>query len=66
MNLAPDPRADGSSFETPGISFLQFDDSDKVALQEDLMDLSAQLRLCEELDEVGKLADALRESWGTP
>ena len=66
VNLAPGRRADGSRFETPGVSFLEFDETGRIIKQDDVMDLAAQLRLCDELDEAGLLADALRDSWVVP
>jgi hypothetical protein len=66
VNLAPGRRADGSRYETPGVSFLEFDETGRIIKQDDMMDLAAQLRLCDELDEAGLLADALRDSWVVP
>lgn len=66
VNLAPGRRADGSAYETPGVSFLEFDADGRVSTQDDVMDLAAQLRMCDELAAAGGLSDALRESWVSP
>jgi len=66
VNLAPGRRDDGSAYETPGVSFLEFDSAGMITKQEDLMDLAAQLRLCDELEAAGHLAIELRESWVSP
>jgi hypothetical protein len=66
VNLAPFSRADGSPYETPGVSFLEFDEAGSVLFQSDVMDLGAQLGLCEELDREGLLNGALKASWVTP
>lgn len=66
MNRGPGNRPDGSFFETPGISFITFNDSGKICRQYDVFDLAHQMKLCDELHEAGLLNPALLESWVTP
>lgn len=66
MNRGPGKRADGSYFETPGISFITFDDNGKIIKQLDMFDLAHQMKLCDELEAVGLLSPALKESWVVP
>jgi len=66
MNRGPGKRFDGSYFETPGISFITFDDNGKICSQFDVFDLAHQMKLCDELHTEGLLNPALLESWVTP
>ncbi len=66
MNRGPGRKEDGSYYETPGISFLRFDDDLKICEQLDLFDLAHQMWLCDELDAIDLLSPALRENWVVP
>jgi len=66
MNRGPGLRADGSFYQTPGLSFMDFDNDGKIVMQLDLFDLAHQMKLCDELEEVGLLAAALKENWVIP
>lgn len=66
MNRGPGRRADGSFFETPGVSFITFNDSGKICRQFDMFDLGHQMKLCDELHAAGLLSPQLLESWVKP
>ena len=66
MNRGPGQRADGSYFETPGISFLTLNDQAKICRQFDLFDLAHQMKLCDDLEEAGLLSLQLKEQWVLP
>lgn len=66
MNRGPGKRADGSHYETPGISFLTLDDDAKICRQFDMFDLAHQMRLCDDLEEAGLLSAQLKEQWVLP
>jgi hypothetical protein len=66
MNRAPGKRSDGSFFETPGVSFITFDNAGKICLQLDVFDLAHQMKLCDEIDAIGLLSPALKENWVKP
>ncbi len=66
FNRGPGLRADGSYFETPGVSFLTFDDEGKICRQLDMFDLAHQMRLCDEIDAAGSLSPALKSGWVKP
>ncbi|MEQ9394212.1 nuclear transport factor 2 family protein [Haliea sp.] len=66
MNRGPGQRADGSHYETPGVSFITLNAEARIARQFDMFDLAHQMRLCDELDAAGLLSDALRENWVKP
>jgi len=66
MNRGPGNRADGSYFETPGVSFITFNHQGKICNQFDMFDLAHQMKLCDELNAAGLLAPALEESWVKP
>ncbi len=66
MNRGPGMRADGSYYETPGVSFMDFSDDGKIVRQLDLFDLTHQMHLCDELEEVGLLSPTLKENWVIP
>lgn len=66
LNRGPGQRADGSLLQTPGVSFLTFDDQGKICQQLDMFDLAHQMKLCDELDELGRLSPVLKENWAIP
>lgn len=66
LNRGPGKRADGSFFETPGISFLTLDDDAKIVRQLDVFDLAHQMKLCDDLEEAGLLSTQLKEQWVLP
>lgn len=66
MNRGPGERADGSYFESPGVSFMNFNADGKIAKQLDMFDLAHQMRLCDELEQVQLLSPALKENWVLP
>lgn len=66
MNRGPGLRADGSFYQTPGLSFMDFDNDGKIVKQLDFFDLAHQMKLCDELEEVGLLSAALKENWVIP
>lgn len=66
MNRGPGLRADGSYFETPGVSFITFDNNGKICKQLDVFDLAHQMKLCDELEQAGLLSQALKENWVIP
>ncbi|ROS05679.1 SnoaL-like protein [Sinobacterium caligoides] len=66
MNRGPGRRADGRHYETPGVSFITFNDSGKICRQLDMFDLAHQMKLCDELDGLGLLSASLKESWVKP
>ncbi|MEM0953243.1 MAG: nuclear transport factor 2 family protein [Pseudomonadota bacterium] len=65
-NRGPGVRPDGSFYQTPGVSFLTFDDNSQIIRQFDVFDLAHQMNLCDELDAQGLLSPALRDQWVTP
>ena len=65
-NRGPGKRPDGSCYETPGISFIQYDAQLKIISQLDLFDLAHQMRLCDELEAAGLLSAVLKENWVIP
>ncbi len=66
MNRGPGKRADGSYYETPGISFITLNDEAKIVRQFDLFDLAHQMHLCDELEDAGLLSPQLKEEWVLP
>jgi hypothetical protein len=66
MNRGPGNRADGSFYETPGISFITLDGDARICRQFDLFDLAHQMRLCDDLDDAGLLSPQLKEQWVKP
>ena len=66
MNRGPGRREDNSYFETPGVSFMDFNSEGKIIKQLDLFDLAHQMHLCDELEKAGLLSSALKENWVTP
>jgi len=66
MNRGPGTRPDGSHFETPGISFITFDEAGKITSQFDVFDLAHQMHLCDELEAHGLLSPELKRNWVNP
>lgn len=66
LNRGPGQRADGSYFETPGISFITLDDEARICRQFDMFDLAHQMRLCDELESAGLLSSQLKAQWVLP
>lgn len=66
VNRGPGKRADGSYYETHGVSFITYGGEGKFSSQYDLFDLAHQMKLCDELDEAGLLDPKLREEWVKP
>ena len=66
MNRGPGRRADGSFFETPGVSFIRFDAELRIASQLDVFDLAHQMHLCDELEAQGLLSAELKRNWVVP
>lgn len=66
MNRGPGKRDDGSCFETPGVSFMDFDADGKIERQLDMFDLAHQMRLCDELEAAGLLSPELKANWVLP
>ena len=60
MNRGPGKRADGSYFETPGVSWLTYAGNGKFSYQFDMFDIAHQVKLCDELYECGLLSEALK------
>ncbi|TJY64996.1 nuclear transport factor 2 family protein [Sinimarinibacterium sp. CAU 1509] len=65
-NRGPGRRADGSYFQTPGVSFITVGDDGMFTDQLDLFDLAHQMHLCDELDDTGLLSPQLKENWVIP
>lgn len=65
-NRGPGRRADGSWFQTPGISFITVDDDGLFTEQLDLFDLAHQMHLCDELEAAGLLSATLKANWVVP
>ena len=66
LNRGPGTRADGSYFQTPGVSFITLNDEVKICRQFDMFDLAHQMRLCDELEDAGLLSAQLKEEWVIP
>lgn len=66
MNRGPGQKPDGSYYETPGISFITFDDDLRICRQFDMFDLAHQMKLCDDLEAAGLLSPELKESWVKP
>ena len=45
---------------------MDFNSDGKIVKQLDLFDLAHQMRLCDELEAIGLLSDALKENWVIP
>lgn len=66
LNRGPGRRADGSYFETPGVSFITLDGDARICRQFDMFDLAHQMRLCDDLEDAGLLSPQLKEQWVLP
>ncbi|WP_101757938.1 hypothetical protein [Oceanicoccus sp. KOV_DT_Chl] len=66
LNRGPGKRADGSYFQTPGISFITLNDDAKICRQLDMFDLAHQMKLCDELESAGLLSAQLKVQWVIP
>lgn len=66
LNRGPGQRPDHSHYQTPGISFLSFDENCQIVRQLDLFDLAHQMQLCDELEDAGLLSAELKENWVLP
>lgn len=65
-NRGPGTRADGSHYQTPGVSFITVGDDGRFTYQLDLFDLAHQMQLCDELEAVGRLSPQLKQNWVIP
>ena len=65
-NRGPGTRADGSYFQTPGVSFITVNDAGLFTYQLDLFDLAHQMNLCDELEAAGLLSATLKQNWVIP
>jgi hypothetical protein len=66
MNRGPGERADGSYYETPGVSFITLDSDARICRQHDMFDLAHQMHLCDDLEEAGLLSPQLKAQWVLP
>ena len=66
LNRGPGKRPDGSHFQTHGITFLTYAGNGKFSRQYDLFDIAHQMKLCDELEDVGLLSPQLKETWVKP
>lgn len=65
-NRGPGKRADGSYFQTPGISFITLNSDAMICRQFDMFDLAHQMLLCDELEDAGLLSAELKQRWVIP
>ncbi len=65
-NRGPGQRADGSHYQTPGVSFITVGDDGLFTEQLDLFDLAHQMHLCDELEDAGLLSPVLKQNWVIP
>lgn len=65
-NRGPGTRADGSYYQTPGVSFITVGDDGLFTYQLDLFDLAHQMHLCDELEAIGLLSPQLKQNWVIP
>ncbi|HXG29378.1 MAG TPA: nuclear transport factor 2 family protein [Nevskiales bacterium] len=65
-NRGPGRRADGSYYQTPGVSFITVGDDGLFTEQLDLFDLAHQMHLCDELEDAGLLSPQLKANWVIP
>lgn len=65
-NRGPGMRADGTYYQTPGVSLITVGDDGLFTHQRDLFDLAHQMHLCDELDAVGLLSPQLKTQWVIP
>ena len=66
VNRGPGQRADGSFYETQGVSFITYGGGGKFSSQYDLFDIVHQMGLCDELKAAGLLDPALEAQWVVP
>ena len=66
MNRGPGRKPDGSHYETPGVSFITFNEDLRIVRQFDVFDLAHQMHLCDELEEAGLLSADLKRNWVIP
>ncbi|MFZ4687744.1 MAG: nuclear transport factor 2 family protein [Polymorphobacter sp.] len=66
VNRGPGLRADGSHYETHGVSFITYGGDGKFSSQIDLFDITHQMKLCDELQAAGLLHPALARDWVAP
>lgn len=66
LNRGPGKKPDGSHYQTPGVSFLTFNEQGKICHQLDMFDLAHQMHLCDELEEQGLLSSELKQNWVIP
>lgn len=66
LNRGPGNRADGSYYQTPGLSFITLNEEAKICRQFDMFDLAHQMKLCDELEDAGLLSPKLKELWVIP
>lgn len=66
MNRGPGKRPDGRYFETPGVSFITFNDEMQILHQLDMFDLGHQVVLCDQLEAAGLLSPELKKNWVIP
>jgi hypothetical protein len=66
LNRGPGKKADGSYYQTPGISFITLNDEAKICRQFDMFDLAHQMKLCDELEDAGLLSPQLKIQWVVP
>ena len=65
-NRGPGVRADGSYYQTPGISFITLTEQARICPQFDMFDLAHQMRLCDDLEQAGLLSPQLKAQWVNP
>lgn len=65
-NRGPGQRADGSYYQTPGVSFISLDQDARICRQFDMFDLAHQMRLCDDLENAGLLSPQLKKQWVVP
>jgi len=65
-NRGPGRRADGSYYQTPGVSFITVGEDGLFTYQLDLFDLAHQMHLCDELEGSGLLSPTLKANWVIP
>jgi hypothetical protein len=66
LNRGPGLRADGTHFDTPGISFITLNAQARICRQFDMFDLAHQMKLCDELEDAGLLSTELKQQWVLP
>lgn len=66
VNRGPGTRADGSFYETHGVSFITYGGGGKFSSQIDLFDITHQMKLCDELKAAGLLHPSLERDWVAP